>query len=189
VNPIEKVDRGVRKRLPKADTELLSPRDPDGRWVLDVEHDGWLAVVVWVPRRGFGMTVRPMDDPSAYGEGPDVAYPADAEQLVDSVVTHLRGKRRTSPPRSVALRELRARCGATQAEVAARLSVKQGTVSKLERRERLDVGTLSELVAAMGGELELWVRFPDDAPVRLSPPTSPTLQTSSKRGRGARTRA
>jgi plasmid maintenance system antidote protein VapI len=174
MNAIERVLAGVKKRLPRADTELFQPDDPTGRCMLDVEHDGWLAVVSWVPQRGFGITVRSLEDETYYGETTDEAYPGDADDLVDHVVKLLKAKKRTSPPRSVVLRELRARCGVTQAEVAERLDVRQGTVSKLERRERLDVGTLSEVVRAMGGELELWVRFPDDAPVKLSPPAKPS---------------
>lgn len=98
--------------------------------------------------------------------------PSWVDVLAEHVVRLLTTKKRTSPPRSVALSEIRARCGLTQADVAKRLSLRQGTVSKLERSARLDVDKLSELVQALGGELELWVRFPDDAPVKLMAPST-----------------
>lgn len=181
MNPIEKLLVGLRKRLPKAGTELIRPRDPTGRWTLDVEHDGWLAVVVWIPQRGFGLSVGPLGEDSSYGENPDQAYPGAADTLLDHIVGLLKTKKRTSPPRSVALKEIRARCGVTQAEIAERLAIQQGTVSKLERSERLDVNMLSEVVQAMGGELELWVRFPADAPVKLLPPAVPHARPKRKR--------
>jgi transcriptional regulator with XRE-family HTH domain len=181
VNAIEKLIVALRKRLPKSECELIRPRDPKGRWTLEVEHDGWLAVVVWIPQRGFGITVGPMDEDAGYGDSPEQAYPGDADDLVDDVVKLLKDKVRSSPPRSVALKEIRARYGFTQAELAERLAIEQGTVSKLERSERLDVTRLSEVVKAMGGELEVWVRFPDDAPVKLLPPPTLPSRTRTKR--------
>lgn len=183
MNSIEKLLVALKKRLPKAVAELIRPRDSKGRWTLEVEHDGWLAVLVWIPLRGFGVTVGPVDEDAGYGENPDQAYPGDADDLVDHVVQLLKTKSRTSPPRSVALKEIRARCGVTQAEIAERLSIQQGTVSKLERSEHLDVSKLSEVVRAMGGELELWVRFPDDAPVKLLPPPAPPRARTKRRRR------
>jgi DNA-binding XRE family transcriptional regulator len=171
VNAIETLLANLERRVPNADTELIRPRNPQGRWILDVELNGWLVVVAWIPLRGFGITAGPLIDEEqpGYGLGPDELYPGTAEDLAKHVVKLLKRKKRTSPPRSVALRELRARCGLTQNELAERLEIQQGTVSKLERSRRIDVSKLAELVAAMGGELELWVRFPDDAPVRLLP--------------------
>jgi DNA-binding XRE family transcriptional regulator len=171
----------VRKRLPKADTELIRPRSRVGRWTLDVELDGWLAVVVWIPRRGFGVTAGPLEGEASYGEGVDQAYPGSAEEVAKQVVKLVKMKKRTSPRLSVALHEIRARCGLSQADVASRLAIRQGTVSKLERNEGLDVNKLASLVSAMGGELELWVRFPDDAPIKLVPPVVSTPRAKRKR--------
>lgn len=182
---MEKLFGDLRKRLPGARSELIRPRDPRGRWTLEVEHEGWLAVVVWLPLRGFALTAGPVDEEAGYGENPDQVYPGDPDELVGHVVQLLRSRRRTSPPRSVVLKELRARCGLTQVELAERLAVQQGTVSKLERSAHLDVGKLSDAVRAMGGELELWVRFPDEAPVKLSPPAAlPRAGAKRRRRRG-----
>jgi DNA-binding XRE family transcriptional regulator len=181
VNAMETLVATVSSRLPKADTELVRPRNPSGRWTLDVELDGWLAVVVWIPRRGFGVTAGPLDAEPSYGENLDQAYPGSAEDVAEQVVKLVKNKKRTSPPHSVALHEIRARCGLSQADVANRLAVRQGTVSKLERNVGLDVNKLASLVNAMGGELELWVRFPDDAPVKLLPPVVSRPPTKRKR--------
>lgn len=182
MNAIERLLASVRRRLPGADAELIRPRDPAGRWTLDVEYDGWVAAVVWVPRRGFGLTARPLDEEPAYGENPDQVHPEGAAAVADQVVHLLRKRQRTAPPRAVALRELRARYGLSQADLAGRLSVQQGTISKLERREGLEVTKLAELVQAMGGELELWVRFPDEPPLRLLTPGARPARRRRRRG-------
>jgi hypothetical protein len=59
------------------------------------------------------------------------------------------------------LNELRAARRLTQEQLAAKLHVKQASVSKLERRADLYISTLRGYVEAMGGELEIVARFPD----------------------------
>lgn len=59
------------------------------------------------------------------------------------------------------LRELRKSRGLTQAQVAEALDVEQPAVAKLENRKDMRIGTLQELIEAMGGKLELIARFPD----------------------------
>ncbi len=66
------------------------------------------------------------------------------------------------------LPELRSALDITQIELAARLEIAQSNVSRLERRNDMLVSTLSEVVRALGGELELVARFPDGA-VRIQP--------------------
>jgi transcriptional regulator with XRE-family HTH domain len=48
----------------------------------------------------------------------------------------------------------------TQQQLAEELGVKQGSISKLERRPDHLVSTLRRFVEAMGGELELKAHFP-----------------------------
>jgi len=59
------------------------------------------------------------------------------------------------------LSELRQAKQITQAELAARLDVDQAAVSKLERRADMHLSTLTNLIEALGGKLELRVEFPD----------------------------
>jgi hypothetical protein len=65
------------------------------------------------------------------------------------------------------LRDLRRALDRTQVHLARELGVKQETVSRLEKRSDMLLSTLRGYVEAMGGELDLLVRFPDRPPVRL----------------------
>lgn len=66
------------------------------------------------------------------------------------------------------LQALRKALGRTQVELAERLGIGQDNVSRLERRDDFLVSTLRSYVAALGGELELTVRFPDRDPVSIN---------------------
>ena len=61
------------------------------------------------------------------------------------------------------LAELRGAMEVTQEELAARLSIAQSNVSRLERRRDMLISTLREVVAALGGELHVSAVFPDGA--------------------------
>lgn len=61
----------------------------------------------------------------------------------------------------IALNELRERRGITQEQVAAQLETSRPNVSRIEREDDVRVTTLQRYVTALGGELELLVRFPD----------------------------
>lgn len=65
------------------------------------------------------------------------------------------------------LRALRQVLGKAQGEIAARLKVKQPSVSKLEKQTDMYLSTLRGYVEALGGKLELVVHFPERAPVRI----------------------
>ena len=73
---------------------------------------------------------------------------------------------------SLALGQLRDAVELKQTDVAERLGISQGNVSRLERREDLYLSTLREYVEALGGELDLVARFPDGMTVRLDPAAS-----------------
>jgi transcriptional regulator with XRE-family HTH domain len=61
----------------------------------------------------------------------------------------------------ITLNELRERRGITQAQVAAQLETSRPNVSRIEREDDVRMTTLQRYVMALGGELELVVRFPD----------------------------
>ncbi|MNR36004.1 Helix-turn-helix domain protein [compost metagenome] len=65
------------------------------------------------------------------------------------------------------LQELRKGLNLTQEAMADLLDVKQGNVSKVEKRTDMLISTLREYVEAMGGTLELVARLPGRAPVKL----------------------
>ena len=60
------------------------------------------------------------------------------------------------------LRALRRNRNITQAELAAIMGVRQASISKLENQNDMRLGTLRRYVEALGGELEIRVRFPDE---------------------------
>src|SRR5688500_11873319 len=55
----------------------------------------------------------------------------------------------------------------TQMRMAKRLGKTQVTIAQLEKRTDVMLSTLRSYIEAMGGQLELVVRFPDSAPVIL----------------------
>ncbi len=63
--------------------------------------------------------------------------------------------------REMALDELRAAREFTQAELSQVLKVDQGSISKLERRTDMYIGTLRRYIEAMGGSLQIRAVFPD----------------------------
>ncbi|MCC6748392.1 MAG: XRE family transcriptional regulator [Deltaproteobacteria bacterium] len=65
------------------------------------------------------------------------------------------------------LREVRELLGITQEELAQRVKTTQSELSRLERREDKRLSTLRRYVEALGGELEVTIRFGNKM-VRLS---------------------
>ena len=65
------------------------------------------------------------------------------------------------------LGELRRAAGKAQAEIASALKIQQPSVSKIEKQADMYLSTLKRYVEAVGGELELIVRLPSRAPIRI----------------------
>ena len=66
------------------------------------------------------------------------------------------------------LRKLREARERSQEEIAEKLGVQQAAVSKIERRTDMYISTLRKLIQAMGGDLDIIARFPDQPPVRIT---------------------
>ena len=92
-------------------------------------------------------------------------------QKIASLPAKRRAKVKARAARLVAeemsLQDLRRALNRTQVEVAKALNVGQHTVSRYERRTDMLLSTLQDYVEAMGGELDLVVRFPNRQPVRI----------------------
>jgi len=58
------------------------------------------------------------------------------------------------------LAEIRKQMGLTQKELAAALNIKQPTLSKIEAQEDMQIGTLTRIIEALGGQLELIAHLP-----------------------------
>jgi predicted transcriptional regulator len=65
------------------------------------------------------------------------------------------------------LRELRRAAELSQVRIAKALKISQPAVSKIERQTDMYLSTLRSYVEAMGGELDVIVRLPNRAPVRV----------------------
>jgi len=65
------------------------------------------------------------------------------------------------------LAEIRKQVGLTQEQLAKALNIKQPTLSKIETQDDMHIGTLSRIIQALGGELELIAHLPG-GDVRLS---------------------
>ncbi|MBV9432643.1 MAG: XRE family transcriptional regulator [Hyphomicrobiales bacterium] len=65
------------------------------------------------------------------------------------------------------LRELRRISEMSQAQIAETLKISQPAVSKMEKQTDMYLSTLRSYVEAMGGELDVIVRLPNRAPVKV----------------------
>lgn len=155
MNELECLKERVAARLPTACLSIDRPAIESGGWFLDASLEGHLVVVEWRADRGFGISTPSEDD---FGLKPDEVYES-ADAAYDRVVELLLSLTRTIPGLTLPrLRELR---GLSQTQIAQRLQINQGAVSRLERRDDMLVGTLRNLISAMGGRLKLIAEFPD----------------------------
>ena len=69
-------------------------------------------------------------------------------------------RRANAEYQALALAELREAQDLTQVELAEKLGIDQGAVSKIERRTDMYLSTLRNVIQAMGGQLELTACFP-----------------------------
>jgi hypothetical protein len=158
MNPIQLLQQQLTAKFPHAKLALDEPKNPKGVWSLDVFRRGQHVVVEWKPDKGFAVTA---DEAHGYGEGADEVY-SDLESTLQRIGTLLRFRRRSVPPEAVWLRELREELGFSQEEIARRLQVGQGAVSKIENRSDLLLSSLYAFARALGGRLIIKVAFPDN---------------------------
>jgi DNA-binding XRE family transcriptional regulator len=99
------------------------------------------------------MAIKARDYIARLPESEQAAIKAEAQKLVAEELT---------------LAELREARRRSQAELARKLGVQQSAVSRIERRADMYLSTLSGMVEAMGGTLEIIATFPDRPPVRIN---------------------
>lgn len=155
MNDLECLKERLAARFPTACISIDRPDVESAGWFLDATLQGHLVVVEWRADRGFGVSTPSEDD---FGVKPDEVYET-AEAAYDRVVQLLLSQTRTIP--GLSLPKIRESRGLSQTEIAQRLQINQGAVSRLERRGDMLVGTLRNLISAMGGELKLLAEFPD----------------------------
>jgi hypothetical protein len=67
----------------------------------------------------------------------------------------------------ITLGYLRGKLGLSQSELAERLEEKQPAISKLERRQNLELNTVRAVVNGLGGTIEIIVKVPNKEPILL----------------------
>lgn len=90
---------------------------------------------------------------------------------LDAKLAELPAKRRARVQARAAelstLRDLRLAAQRTQQDVAQALGVRQDTVSRLEQRSDILLSTMRRYVQAMGGSLDIVVKFPNRPQIKL----------------------
>lgn len=81
------------------------------------------------------------------------------------------------------LSELRRVAGKAQVEIASALNVKQPSVSKIEKQADMYLSTLRSYVEAVGGQLDLIVRLPSRAPLRIESLGDVALGAAARSGK------
>jgi DNA-binding XRE family transcriptional regulator len=154
---IENLTRLITEKFPGASVGVDAPSRSKGDWFVDIRYGDQSFAIEYRPSLGFGLSSTPSD---GYGEGPDEFF-ADEGSVVDRVtqLASLHGK--TEPQRVNLLQDLRSKRQMTQNEIADRLGIRQPTVSKIERREDVNLSTLRRYVEALGGELHVTAKFAD----------------------------
>ncbi len=66
------------------------------------------------------------------------------------------------------LKALRQAAGKAQGKIASSMKISQPSVSKIEKQADMYLSTLRNYVEAVGGDLQLVVRFPKQEPIHLS---------------------
>ncbi len=87
--------------------------------------------------------------------------PRERQELIEARASQIRLE-------EITIKHLREKLGLSQSELAERLEVQQPAVSKLERRQNLELNTLRAVVNALGGTIEIIVRIPNKEPVLIS---------------------
>lgn len=156
-NAIEILSDQLAVDCPDSTVSLDKPKKTSGSWFLDIQRDGHAVSVEWRAKQGFGVS---SSADALYGEGPDEIYD-DREAVRHRVLSLLLSKGETSPPPTVRLADLRRELGLSQIELAERLSVQQGAVSRLERRGDIKISSLREYCQSLGCNLTLMAMFPN----------------------------
>lgn len=143
-------------RFPGAELSIDEPDSEVGHWYVDITLQDQHITIVANKAHGFGVTAR---DGVAYGEGSDETY-RTVRDVFDRIKRLLLSGAHTQETKS--LSQLRKSRLVSQVELAKRLHIKQGSVSKLEHRDDVLVTTLKNVVSSLGGRLELRAVFDDE---------------------------
>ncbi|TWB12841.1 helix-turn-helix protein [Nitrospirillum amazonense] len=140
--------------LPGTTVSFDAPHEATGSWWIDIARDPYAATVLWRPGFGFGLFSSPNE---GYGEKPDERY-AEPQMAARRVAQLALGNETPTP---LWLRDVRALLGVAQVTLAEELHVNQAAISRLEARDDIKLSTLLAYIEALGGQVEMRVRFKD----------------------------
>ena len=148
--------------------EISRPLRPDGIWEVSLSAaNGYAVVAQWKQHRGFGLVAGLEFEP--FG-GVHEIY-ATWEVTADRMISLWKARAATNPNLPVPIADLRKQRGQLQKEVAAQMGITKGGLSQIEvsvDEGKVQIDTLSKLVAAMGGRLVLSATFPDGTERKLA---------------------
>ena len=168
MNSLEILAKQIQLEIPQAEIMFDRPESDSGIWHLDVNAGDRAVVVTWKPQKPFGVSTSPS---VAYGEMSHESY-GDRLSTVQRVVQLLKSGGKTTGTRTAALKNVRQARKVSQQELARKLQVEQGSISKFENRQDFQLSTLRKVMNELGGKLEIYVRFPDES-FRIALPEPP----------------
>jgi DNA-binding XRE family transcriptional regulator len=138
---------------PKATVRIEPGGEKNGGVWLDVQENGVRVTAEWRPGLGIGIY---HPGGNAYGTSPQEIF-----RNLPMAARRIRQLLRAQNPKPLGLRMLRNLLDLSQEDLASKLHVKQGAVSKLESRGDVKLQSLVNAVRAMGGDVEIRVHFTD----------------------------
>ena len=162
---VQQLKRMLEAELPGIRVSIDEPRTRDGEWWLDLAVENVELAVAWRPKFGFGLF-----EGAEYGARPSEIYREPKSTCV-RIKQLVASAGHASGAQGISLPQIRQVVGMSQTQLADTLGFNQGAVSHQEKREDVLVSTLAAYVEAMGGHLEVRVRF-DGFEAKLAIPRS-----------------
>lgn len=170
-NPFSELLDALRAEGLSVQADIDAPETGEGEWWADIVLDGWKATVSWRAATKFGVYT----SEDGFGFKPDEVYADVGKAALRLLQLRRRTERDTDLATALTLKDVRQLTAVSQETIAERLKKGQAEVSRLEAREDAKLSTIDEFVRALGGTLEISVRFDDfSGPLALRPSRTPT---------------
>jgi DNA-binding transcriptional regulator YiaG len=156
----------IMERVPSVKVSVTEPSGRGTVWWIDVSAGGNDIVIEWSKEDGFGLSSPDGDD---YNTAASETL-ADADAALARIIELLTQGEKVRPRREMYLQRLREHREISQEGLAELMQVSQASISKTERREDMLLSTLRGFVEALGGRLQLLVKFPSET-IELDLPT------------------
>lgn len=165
---LRQFSEGLSALYPDTYLEIARGGRSSGIWWVEIASDTPITVQ-WSEATGFRLEAYTGEEEqlASYGSPPVEQY--QTVDLALARMTQLLADSTDAQPGTVALRELRELQGVSQTTLGSKLGIKQAAVSRVERRSDLHLDTLSAIITALGGTLDIRARFPDcEVPLKFA---------------------